>query len=72
MRKESWISDQGFETPLKIGDDEAKEVARRVHEAVEEAAVKAEEVDGDDDEDDGDGDDIDAGDDDGNDDEDDN
>jgi hypothetical protein len=34
---ESWISDHGFETPLMLRDGQAMEVARRVHEAVEEA-----------------------------------
>jgi HNH endonuclease len=40
---ESWIADHGFETPLILQDDQAKEVARRVHEAVEEAVARAEE-----------------------------
>jgi HNH endonuclease len=40
---ESWIADHGFETPLMLQDDQAKEVARRVHEAVEEAVARAEE-----------------------------
>jgi hypothetical protein len=40
---ESWIADHGFETPLMLQDDQTKEVARRVHEAVEEAVARAEE-----------------------------
>jgi HNH endonuclease len=40
---ESWIADHGFETPLVLQDDQAREAARRVHEAVEEAVTRAEE-----------------------------
>jgi len=32
---ESWTADHGFETPLVLQDDQAREVVRRVHEAVE-------------------------------------
>ncbi|KAM5352789.1 hypothetical protein ACJ41O_005511 [Fusarium nematophilum] len=32
---ESWIADQGFDSPLKLTNDETTEAARRVHEAVQ-------------------------------------
>lgn len=32
---ESWISDQGFDTQIQIQDDQAKELARRVHRIVD-------------------------------------
>ncbi|EON96099.1 hypothetical protein UCRPA7_8405 [Phaeoacremonium minimum UCRPA7] len=39
---ESWIQDNGFESPLKLTEDETTEVARRVHETVEAAYARAE------------------------------
>ncbi len=39
---EGWITDHGFETPLIMQDDQAREVARRVHDAVEEMVARAE------------------------------
>jgi hypothetical protein len=39
---ETWIAGHGFNTPLKLTDDEATEAARRVHFAVEEAISRAE------------------------------
>ncbi|GAB0136087.1 hypothetical protein EsDP_00004404 [Epichloe bromicola] len=39
---ESWIADHGFDSPLQLTDSEATEAARRVHEAVDEATVRAE------------------------------
>lgn len=32
---ESWVSDQGFDTQIQIQDDQAKELARRVHRIVD-------------------------------------
>ncbi|UKZ72667.1 hypothetical protein TrVFT333_000300 [Trichoderma virens FT-333] len=32
---ESWMSDQGFDTQLQIRDDQAKELARRVHRIID-------------------------------------
>lgn len=31
----SWIADEGFDSPLKLTEDEATEVARQIHAAVE-------------------------------------
>ncbi|KAL6892127.1 hypothetical protein GGI43DRAFT_414175 [Trichoderma evansii] len=39
---ESWITDHGFESPLKLTDDESVEAARRVYMVVEEVAESAE------------------------------
>ncbi|OAA60561.1 hypothetical protein SPI_05685 [Niveomyces insectorum RCEF 264] len=39
----SWIRDHGFDSPLKLTDDEAAEAARRVHVAVEAAIRRAKE-----------------------------
>ncbi|KAI1820896.1 hypothetical protein F4861DRAFT_521266 [Xylaria intraflava] len=39
---ESWIHDHGFDAPLQFTDDEATEVAPRVHVAVEAAVCRAE------------------------------
>ncbi|KAM7211455.1 hypothetical protein V8F06_013159 [Rhypophila decipiens] len=39
---ESWITDQGFDSPLMLNDDESAEAARRVHLAVDEAIARAE------------------------------
>jgi hypothetical protein len=39
---ESWIADHGFDSPLKLTDEEATEAARRVHVAVEAAIYRAE------------------------------
>ncbi|EFW99119.1 hypothetical protein CMQ_5540 [Grosmannia clavigera kw1407] len=39
---DSWIKDHGFDTPLKLTDEEATEAARRVHLAVEDAIACAE------------------------------
>ncbi|KAK4067392.1 uncharacterized protein Triagg1_7572 [Trichoderma aggressivum f. europaeum] len=39
---DSWISDHGFETPLKMTDEEIEEAARRVHKAVEDVVRSAE------------------------------
>lgn len=41
---ESWIAEHGFDSPLQLTDSEAAEAARRVHETVEEAAVRAEQA----------------------------
>lgn len=41
---ESWITEHGFDSPLQLADSEATEAARRVHEAVEEAAVRGEQA----------------------------
>ncbi len=39
---ESWTTDHGFDSLLKLMDDEATEAARRVHAAVEAAIARAE------------------------------
>jgi hypothetical protein len=39
---ESWITDHGFDSPLRLNDDESTEAARRVHLAVDEAIARAE------------------------------
>ncbi|KAK0727310.1 hypothetical protein B0T26DRAFT_128902 [Lasiosphaeria miniovina] len=39
---ESWIKDQGFDSPLKLTDEETQEAARRVHVAVDQAIDRAE------------------------------
>lgn len=39
---ESWIADHGFESPLKLTEDESVEAARRVHMVVVETAERAE------------------------------
>ncbi|KAL7900501.1 hypothetical protein HDV64DRAFT_244371 [Trichoderma sp. TUCIM 5745] len=39
---ESWIADHGFESPMKLTEDESMEAARRVHMVVVEAAERAE------------------------------
>lgn len=38
---ESWIVDNGFESPLMLTEDETTEAARRVHLAVEDAIARA-------------------------------
>jgi len=38
---ESWIKDYGFESPLKLTEEETQEAARRVHVAVEQAIARA-------------------------------
>ncbi|KAG6123845.1 hypothetical protein E4U12_000574 [Claviceps purpurea] len=38
----SWLTDNGFETPLALTNDEVVETARRVHLAVEDRAIRAE------------------------------
>ncbi|KAH7143761.1 hypothetical protein EDB81DRAFT_796317 [Dactylonectria macrodidyma] len=40
---QSWIQDQGFDSPLKLTDDEAMEVARRIHMTAEEVTIRSEE-----------------------------
>ncbi|KAK3360678.1 hypothetical protein B0T25DRAFT_536161 [Lasiosphaeria hispida] len=42
---ESWIVEHGFETPLRLSVEESTEVARRVHEAVEDAILSANRLD---------------------------
>ncbi|KAK2589377.1 hypothetical protein QQS21_012947, partial [Conoideocrella luteorostrata] len=42
---DSWIKDNGFDTPLQLTKDEATEVARRVHVEVEATAAAAEVID---------------------------
>ncbi|EXU99605.1 hypothetical protein X797_007416 [Metarhizium robertsii] len=37
---ESWVADHGFESPLKMTDDEATEAARRVHVAMEAVTLR--------------------------------
>ncbi|KAM0431002.1 hypothetical protein ACHAPT_005636 [Fusarium lateritium] len=39
---ESWIADQGFESPLKLTEDESTEAARRVYEAVRARVARTE------------------------------
>ncbi|CCE34725.1 uncharacterized protein CPUR_08661 [Claviceps purpurea 20.1] len=46
----SWLTDNGFETPLALTNDEVVETARRVHLAVEDRAIRAEDGNGSDDE----------------------
>lgn len=48
---ESWMNDHGFDTALRLTKDEAVETARRVHSAVEDRAIRAEDGNGSDDED---------------------
>lgn len=38
----SWITDNGFDSPLTLTEEETQEVARRVHEAVDQAIDRAE------------------------------
>ncbi|QPH10680.1 hypothetical protein C2857_002115 [Epichloe festucae Fl1] len=47
---DSWIDDYGFDTPLRLTKEEVMETARRVHLAVEERAIRAEDGHGSDDE----------------------
>ncbi|KAG6305090.1 hypothetical protein E4U44_008374 [Claviceps purpurea] len=42
----SWLTDNGFETPLALTNDEVVETARRVHLAVEDRAIRAEDGNG--------------------------
>ncbi|KAG6044708.1 hypothetical protein E4U17_000463 [Claviceps sp. LM77 group G4] len=42
----SWMTDNGFETPLQMTNDEVVETARRVHLAVEDRATRAEDGNG--------------------------
>ncbi|KAG5927810.1 hypothetical protein E4U60_007933 [Claviceps pazoutovae] len=46
----SWMTDHGFDTPLQLTNDEVVETARRVHLAVEDRAIRAEDGNGSDDE----------------------
>ncbi len=41
---ESWIAEHRLGTPMKLKDDQAMEVARRVHAAVEEVVENVEDL----------------------------